>query len=265
MRLDRILDTSKGMFMEEQWKDIKDYEGLYQISSLGRVKSLAKYVRYKKAGNAALRKERVMKCGTTPAGYCVASLSFNKKTKGITVHRLVATHFLSNPNKYPQINHIDGNKKNNTAPNLEWCDQAHNMRHAYNIGLLKPKRGAESSAAKITNEIALKIVEMLKNGLKYQPISDKTGANLSMIAKINNHSRWRHLTEGLPNPVNSCKDVHIERMYSALQSIASNTCCDKCQEAALVAQKALGLDQRGLAKPKTMEGCGDKQLIGITR
>ena len=104
----------------EEWKDIKDYEGLYQVSSCGRVKSL----NYRHAGT-----EKILKQSTDKSGYKVVSLSQNNKMKAYKVHRLVATAFLDNPNDYKEINHIDECKYNNFVENLEWCTHKYNANY----------------------------------------------------------------------------------------------------------------------------------------
>lgn len=111
--------------MQEIWKDIKGYEGLYQVSNLGRVKSL--------------KKSKIITPKLIHSYFSV--ILYNKKNyKNFRIHRLVAQAFISNPNNYPQVNHIDGNKLNNVLENLEWCTQSHNMKEAYRIGLEKPQK-----------------------------------------------------------------------------------------------------------------------------
>lgn len=113
--------------MQEVWKNIKGYEGLYQISNLGRIKSLPR--------NGTKPIETIKKTTVDKYGYLRVSLSNKNKRKKVLVHRLVAQAFISNPQNKPQVNHIDGNKKNNVLENLEWCTNSENMKHAYKIGL----------------------------------------------------------------------------------------------------------------------------------
>ena len=108
------------MFIEE-WKDIKDYEGLYQISNLGRVKSLH------------FNKELLLKPRLTGRGYYQVDLQKDKNIKHCLVHRLVATCFIPNPKNLPYVNHKDEDKTNNQADNLEWCTQKYNIH--YGTGL----------------------------------------------------------------------------------------------------------------------------------
>ena len=98
----------------EIWKDIKDYEGLYQISNLGNVKSLKT--------NSILKPSRARK-------YIGVNLYKNKVVKTRTIHRLVAEHFLSNPENKPCVNHLDEDVTNNNVENLQWCTYKENNNY----------------------------------------------------------------------------------------------------------------------------------------
>ena len=113
--------------MQELFVDIEGYEGLYQISNLGNVKSF-KSVSKNKILKPVLRK-----------GYATVILRKNKVNKIHSIHRLLATAFISNSDNLPEVNHIDGNKLNNNLSNLEWCTHLENMRHAFNSGLVERK------------------------------------------------------------------------------------------------------------------------------
>lgn len=120
----------------EQWKDIKNYENLYQISNFGRIKSKSRITNVGiKNVKQCLRQERLLKIQKLTKGYCGVRLYKNKIGKTFKIHRLVAEHFIDNPNNYKQVNHIDGNKENNRFDNLEWCTCEQNMKHSYKIGL----------------------------------------------------------------------------------------------------------------------------------
>ena len=125
--------------MQEIWKDIKDYEGSYQVSNLGRVRSLTRKV--KTFNGFRTTKGKLLKLLKTNRNYFRVDLKRNQKDKYISIHRLVAEAFLPNPNNYPVINHIDGDTSNNRVDNLEWCTQSHNVKEAYRIGLAKPTSG----------------------------------------------------------------------------------------------------------------------------
>ena len=113
--------------MEEIWKDIEGYEGLYQVSNLGRVKSLAK-----KAGTSN-RTEKIIKNNVTRYGYYLNTLCKDGVVSYKSTHRLVAQAFIPNPQSKPTVNHIDGNRKNNNVSNLEWCTQQENIIHKFKV------------------------------------------------------------------------------------------------------------------------------------
>lgn len=114
----------------EIWRDITGYEGLYQVSNLGRVKSLK---------NKSNHKNEVLLKPETSRGYKRVSLSKDDILTHHLLHRLVAQTFIPNPDNKPQVNHIDGNKNNNKSSNLEWCTASENRKHGVSIGLIKVK------------------------------------------------------------------------------------------------------------------------------
>ena len=117
---------------KEVWRDIPEYEGLYQVSNYGNVKSLAR-----NNCNVCL-KDRILKYSKNHQGYKQVALFKKSKQKSFKIHKLVALAFIPNPNNYPCINHIDGNKQNNCVDNLEWCTYSHNNKEAFRLKLKKP-------------------------------------------------------------------------------------------------------------------------------
>lgn len=105
---------------EEIWKDIAGYEGLYQVSNLGRIKSL----NYKHTS-----RERILKTKKNRSGYVVVNLNQAGKRKTYSIHRLVAQAFIDNPQNLPMVNHRDENKQNNIVSNLEWCTSKYNTNY----------------------------------------------------------------------------------------------------------------------------------------
>lgn len=147
--------------MEEQWKDIKNYEGLYQVSNFGRVKSLPRTNKKRK-----IKKEIIKVFTKSPNGYLKAGLSKEGKTKYYFVHRLVAEAFIPNLENKPCVNHKDCNKKNNNLSNLEWVTHEennsyknHNLKRNISsvIYYLKKDYCNEKNIIKLANELKEKI------------------------------------------------------------------------------------------------------------
>lgn len=146
--------------MKEIWKDIPNYEHLYQVSNVGRVRSKDKewyaYNYRKKDMSIVKMKGRIMKQGTTNCNYKQVHLSKNGIEKVKSVHRLVAEVFIPNPNNLPCVNHKDGNKQNNCVENLEWCSFSYNVKNAYENNLsksyLKGKFGKLHNVSKKVNQ-----------------------------------------------------------------------------------------------------------------
>ena len=112
------------MTIKEIWKEIDGYNGLYEISNLGRIKSYCK-------GRWGKRKNgKILKCSRPSKNR--EYFQVDLKGKRYLVHRLVAIHFISNNMNYDQVNHIDGNKQNNIYTNLEWCNNQYNVQHYFN-------------------------------------------------------------------------------------------------------------------------------------
>ena len=116
--------------MIEEWKSVVGYEGLYEVSSYGRVRSLDRYDRMNR-----FWKGRILNLCTDGGGYLFVALSSNGKEKNYLVHRMVAQAFIPNPDNLPEVNHKDEDKMNNSVDNLEWCDREYNI----NYGTIKDR------------------------------------------------------------------------------------------------------------------------------
>ena len=136
----------------ENWKDISGFNGLYQVSDQGRIKSFI-----------VSKKGRVMKFDTVSRRYNYIGLRLGMIQKNYVVHRLVANAFIENPENKPQINHKDGNKLNNYVENLEWCSASENMKHACKTGLITPPRlkGPDHPRA-LLNQKQVNIIKAMK-------------------------------------------------------------------------------------------------------
>lgn len=116
---------NKWEFIKENYVPIKNFEDLYSVDKEGNV--------------FGHKRNKIVKQKLNEFGYCTIKLCKENKLYYFMVHRLVAQAFIPNPNNLPQINHKDGDKQNNNVDNLEWCTQSYNMKHAYRLGLEKPK------------------------------------------------------------------------------------------------------------------------------
>lgn len=154
----------------EIWKDIKDYESLYKVSNLGRVKRLECLVNCR--GNSQrIAKGKILKLFSLRQ-YKGAALSKDNKQRGFLVHRLVASAFIPNPVNKPQVNHIDGDKYNNIVTNLEWCTASENTLHAIENNLINFKSGKESPNYGKINKATCKKVIDTETGIVYFSVKD---------------------------------------------------------------------------------------------
>lgn len=145
---------------EEIWVDIIDYEGFYQVSNLGRVRSLDRITKHSE-GNIRTIKGKILKIqiNNKRNGYCEISLHKDGKEKRFRLNRLVAIHFIPNPNNLPEVNHIDGIKENNNIDNLEWVTSIENKHHGWENNLY-------------TGEHIKKQILCNETGQEYESITD---------------------------------------------------------------------------------------------
>lgn len=141
--------------MTEYWVDIKHYEGLYKISNLGRIKSLAKEWVCGK-NSKRIKQETFISICTTTEYYNIRLHKKGLKSKYYTIHRLLAEHFIPNPQNKAEVNHINGDKHDNRLENLEWATSAENRQHAFDNGLKVASKGAKHYRATPIMVISLK-------------------------------------------------------------------------------------------------------------
>ena len=170
----------------KEWKDVKGYEGFYQVSNNGDVKSLSRLVKHPKGGYKRIR-ERIMSCKNGRDFYDIVVLYQEGVSKTKLVHRLVAEAYLSNPENLPQVNHKDGNKLNNSVDNLEWCSLSEQRFHAYRIGLQKPAYSMLGKKGKDCPN-SIPVVRILSSGQKehydsFTIAMRQTGVDRSLIGK----------------------------------------------------------------------------------
>jgi len=165
--------------MEEIWKDIVGYEGLYQVSDFGNVKSL----NFNKTKKEKLHKPFLSN------GYLRVIFSKNNVQKKFTIHRLSATAFIENPLNLPQVNHKDGIKTNNYRNNLEWCTQSENTKHAHKLGLIN-QNGTRNHNSKLTEFQVLEIRESKLSSIK---LAKKYNVCFQSISDIKLRKIWKHI------------------------------------------------------------------------
>lgn len=161
-----------GLILVEVWKDIKGYEGLYQVSNLGRVRSLDRHIKRVSKRGAVIyqfHKGRVLSPKTTKSGYLEVQLfDSNSNGKMWRVHRLVAKTFIPCTDSTLEVNHIDENKLNNEVENLEWCNRQYNT----NYGTRNQKIGiANIYRAKISSKDIEKMKSLRDNGIRVREIA----------------------------------------------------------------------------------------------
>ena len=177
--------------MEEIWKDIKDYEGIYQVSNQGRVRSLDRTVKYVTGAKRKLH-GKIIKVQDDGRGYSQVRLyDKNRKGKTIKVHKLVATNFINNPKKYKEVNHKNGVKDDNSVGNLEWTTRKRNIAHAISNKLIN-NSGQDNSLAKLTNDDARVIRELYSTGEYTQlELGEIYEVDRSQISLIVNNKAYR--------------------------------------------------------------------------
>jgi len=179
----------------EAWLPVKNYEGYYEVSSLGSVRSLDRYETcpgrhpkpYKRFRAGVLIKPQL-----SNTGYLQVGLKKHGLNKVFSVHRLVALAFVENVNNLPEVNHLDGDKKNNLHVNLEWTDRAGNSLHSTQV--LKKNRGEDNSSSILTEEQILEIKDLLLKGLSQTEVASIYGVTNHAIHRIQHGYNWAWLT-----------------------------------------------------------------------
>lgn len=183
--------------MEEIWKDVYEYEGLYHVSNLGNIKSLDKTVKSGiKNQETRFIKGKLLNFASDKDGYLQVSMTRNGKRKKYRVHRIVCFAFHLNIENKPQVNHKDGIKFHNYEWNLEWSTLSENRTHAYKTGLQNglQRRGEKSNFVKLTSEQIVKIRnEYVPYKIKQKFLAEKYGVTQSAISSIINKRNWNYL------------------------------------------------------------------------
>lgn len=172
----------------EIWKPIKDYEGLYEISNYGRIKSLSR-----KSKTKIIKDEKILKTFKRHTGYIQAKLSKKSKLYNPIVSRIVAEAFLEKPSYKCVTNHIDCVRDNNHVDNLEWISQSQNTRYAFLKGN-KSQKGEKNNRSKLTMEKVNEIRKFKQNNdhLSQQEIADHFNLKRENVKDIINYKTWNY-------------------------------------------------------------------------
>lgn len=227
--------------LEEIWKDIPSYEGYYQVSSLGRIRSIG-------------RIKKILRFIVEKKGYLAVSLCVSYQRKIFTVHRIVANVFIPNPLGLSDVNHKNGNKKDNSLNNLEWLSHKDNVRHAMETGITNYIHRSKLTEDDVLNIDRLYFVEKWN----MQDISKMYGMEVRSIRNILKRKIWKHVK---PDP-------SIERVFrssyreSRYNKKGNNS---KLQVVDVIKIKALlrdGVDKREIAN---LFGVGRHCIYNISR
>lgn len=172
---------------------IKGFEELYEVDNDGTVYSFGGIVTIMPNGGRRISKPKTLKPHFKLDGYCRVILYKDGKPNGKLVHRLVADAFVLNPENKQEVNHIDGNKQNNAASNLEWCTRKENNNHSVSIGLLKNK-GIDYKCCTLTEKDVLQIRFYNSIGGWTQPmLAKRFNTTRGNICNIVRNKTWKHI------------------------------------------------------------------------
>lgn len=176
----------------ENWKPISGWEGLYEVSDIGRIRSVERVVRCRDGTRTA--PSVVRKLNPNRKGYLQAHLSAGDRRAVVAVHLAVATAFIPNPKQKPTVNHRHGDKRNNAATNLEWATFVENNNHALATGLRVNPRGSLHGMAVLNEVSVLAIKRELAEGKKQNAIAREWNVSNSLINQIANGAIWQHVS-----------------------------------------------------------------------
>lgn len=186
-----------------RWKDVSGWDGFYEVSDIGIVRSLDRVV---ERSNGTIQRftGKTLKSFKNSAGYIMVRLSdsSNGRRECARVHRLVASSFIENSEMKPEVNHIDGNKSNSCLSNLEWVTPKENRVHAWEKGLrnkshLRPQYGVRNGSSKLTDEIVVSMRILRQKGESYQSIANLFGVAKSTAMRAIKSELWTHIPAAL--------------------------------------------------------------------
>ena len=171
----------KKMKKRKTIKDIEGWGGMYAVTCDGKVYSL--------------RSERFLKPRLTQSGYYRVYLVHKKRRKHVAVHRLVSEAFIPNPNNYPQVNHLDGDKQDNHFSNLEWCTSKENIHHGIKMGLIDPKKGIAVGQFTLGGKLVAEFRSLVEAGRRIHCCRHGISDYLNGLKETVAGYKWKSLEE----------------------------------------------------------------------
>ena len=161
----------------EQWKNINGYPN-YMISNLGRVRNVSS--------------NKILKNSINGIGYAVVGLSKNTIRKAFRIHRLLAQHFIPNPENKEEVNHINSIRSDYRLENLEWVTHSENIKHSFKMGYAKPILGSRHGRAKLSDDDVVSIRTKYKQ-YRVVDIASKFNISIGLVSLIRNRKIWTHI------------------------------------------------------------------------
>lgn len=192
-------------FICETWLPAPDYEESYEVSNFGNVRSIDRV----SGARRGLIKGQLLKSHIDLRGYLKVRLYKDSKYTPKSVHRLVARAFISNPDSLSQINHIDGDKLNNYADNLEWTDNSGNQLHAYRNNLQPSRQGIGNGRVKLTDSKVTEFKLLYNSGKSTREAAVLLGINLYIARQIVSNRIWKSNKTAVVRRDERCKPTFI--------------------------------------------------------
>jgi len=203
---------------KEVFASVIGYDGFYEVSNLGNVRSLDRKLYRSRTKSYSNLKGRILKSGDNPSGYPTVKLCSYGTGSTKKIHRLVAEAWCIQEEGQVEVNHIDGNKNNNAASNLEWCTKSENIQHAYDTGLKVAIKGEDCVRSILNKEIVTKIRNSFDGGDSIATISLNLELTKSTIRNVVTGRSWAHLptcTRSVDNHHLTAADVKVIRRLHA--------------------------------------------------
>ncbi len=176
----------------EKWEDLPNFEGIYQVSDFGRIKSLPKMWITGNKGTLRVKGETIMKLSIDSGGYCQVELSKYKQKNKFLVHRIVAQVFIDNPEGKGCVNHKNSIRNDNRVENLEWCTHSENTNHAISNGRIEKRLGEDHPMSILSESDVIKI-RSISDKYTQQDLANMFGVGRRAIGHVISRKTWGHI------------------------------------------------------------------------